>query len=179
VSLPVEQRSVLEKAVGFTDCHITIAAPRWSASMQRIAFPMYGPLGERTGWVLRSFDNYVRPKALTFLQPNAQRLAYYYEHPDSDTVLLVEDMPSAVRAAPYINSIALLGTTLSDDAAFEIAQTFRHVIVALDADAAAQGIALQRRLRLLFSQTDVLLLPCDLKDMQEEELLHLLGGFTR
>ena len=90
--------------------------------------------------------------------------------------MVVEDIPSAVRAAAYCNSVALCGTGCGTEAVAEIAQTSQRVIWALDADATGVAVELQRRHSLMFAESKVLVLERDLKDMTEEELCHLMNG---
>ena len=101
-------------------------------------------------------------------------MSYYGALPAGRTVI-VEDIPSAARAARYGNAIALLGTGVGADYAGEIAAHRTRIVWALDADATAQALRLQRRYSLLFEESYVKVLRCDLKDMPEEELKQLMG----
>jgi len=89
-------------------------------------------------------------------------------------ILAVEDIPSAVRAARYVDTVALLGTGCNTDYATEISSMYRHIVWALDEDATGQALKLMRKHALLFETSRVLVLEEDLKDMKEERLCELL-----
>jgi DNA primase len=74
----------------------------------------------------------------------------------------------------YVNTVALLGAGLGNDAAIEIAAHRPDVIFALDKDATETALGLLRRHRLLFNSSRVVALPKDLKNMQEQELSQFL-----
>ncbi len=171
--LPAKHREMLATEFGFANDHLARARPMWSAAHQRIAFPLLDPLGRRQGWCLRSYTG-AEPKALTYVDDESSRLSYYAR--GSDTALLVEDIPSAVRASPYLDSIAILGTSITEDDRLEISTHYDRIIIALDADATRQAILLQKENKLLFDNIDVMVLPCDIKDMPEEDVYELLGG---
>jgi hypothetical protein len=169
--------AMLKRNIGFLPLHITIARPQYAHGLGRIGFPVLAPNGTRQGWCLRSYTG-MTPKALTFMDNGSTKLSYYKRHKGSDVAILVEDIPSAVRAAVYINSVALLGTSIAEDERLELAETFSRVVIALDADATATAIRLQRELSGLFKEVDVLVLPTDIKDLDEADVKELLEGLA-
>ncbi len=146
----------------------------WTEDMGgRIAMSIRSPQNTHRGWVLRvrPDNKWARTKAYTYFeQAGTPKASWYKTLPHANTVL-VEDVPSALRAAPYMNAVALLGTNVSEEAAYEIAehQTGR-VIIALDADATTQAIRLAQEYRLIWRDVGVAILTKDLKDQTEEEL---------
>lgn len=133
------------------------------------------PHDTHRGWVLRSaLDRKVRTKAYTYFDKPATPKASWYRpigRPAVPNTVLVEDIPSAIRASEYMTAVALLGTNVPKDAAMEIAEHKRgRIIVALDADATAQAIRLAADNALLWGDVGVAILTKDLKDMTEEEL---------
>jgi hypothetical protein len=86
----------------------------------------------------------------------------------------VEDIPSAVRAAKYVNAVALLGTQISDDAAMELSLHTNGVVIALDQDATKISFKLYNKYRGLWKKTTVQPLKQDLKNMSEADLKELL-----
>jgi len=123
---------------------------------------------------LRSYIGHT-PKALTYMDSSdTPKTSYYRTHRDSTRVVVVEDIPSAVRASRYVNAVALLGTSCSVEAAWEMAQVFSHVVWALDKDAVRQAYNLQRTHAIMFTKSDVLRLERDLKDETEERLEAIL-----
>jgi hypothetical protein len=168
VPLDVEQGACL----GFSIDNFLTARPMWSLGTERIAFPILSPKGSRRGWVLRAYDGRT-PKALTYLNSDELRLSHYQKGKDKIAVI-VEDIPSAVKAAKYMSAVALLGTSMDEDAIAELQANYDDIIIALDKDATRQAIALQRRVALRFNRVDVVLLPMDLKDMEEKDLCQFL-----
>lgn len=122
------------------------------------------------------------PKAKTLLHEDAEPIAFYRAQDPKfglrDTVI-VEDQLSAMRASQLVdvNAVALLGTTLNMARVRDIARfSGGHVIIALDEDATGAAFRLAQAWGLAFKSCRVAILPCDLKDMDDEfEMLHALG----
>jgi len=169
-----------------TQEHMNIISKRWSITNPpywystesfggRVAMSVRAPDFKHRGWVLRSMQSSVAVKALTYLDEGETGLSWYKPEGRRGTVL-VEDIPSAVRASKYVNAVALLGTGIGLGKAREIAQyASRPIYVALDQDAQKQGIDHARRFGLLWGDTRVLLLDKDIKDMMEEEICQILN----
>jgi hypothetical protein len=108
------------------------------------------------------------------MNPDEEGLSWYKTQPTAPTVL-VEDIPSAVRASKYVNAVALLGTGIGLSRAVEIAETTsRPIMVALDQDAVDLSFKWARKYSLLWGDVKVLPLKKDMKNMTEEELKELL-----
>jgi hypothetical protein len=122
------------------------------------------------GWILRDIRGNARVKALTYIDEGEEGLSWYKTSPHAPTVL-VEDIPSSVRASQYMNAVALLGTGIGLPRALEIAEyASRPIIVALDQDATSLSFKWARKYSLLWGDVMVLPLKKDLKNMTEEEL---------
>lgn len=163
----------LEDKIGWTEEHLDIGRPMYAPEEHRVAYPIFSPMGLRRGWVLRSYDSFARRKALTRMDVEEPHLSYYRPN-NSPRIVVVEDIPSAVRAAKYVDSVALCGSGCSPDYAMEIAAHYRHVVWALDADATAWALKLMRKHALLFETSRVLTLEKDMKDESEERLCEIL-----
>lgn len=166
--------AVLADRVGFDSDHLIVAKAR-VAEDGRVAFPIIGPLGTRRGWVLRAYDGR-EPKALTRMDIEEPHTSWYtasrWER--GQTVWLVEDIPSAVRAARYVDCIALCGTGCNDATVGEISAHYRNVVWALDADATTTALKQHRKWSLFFETSRVQVLERDFKDTEEEILCGLL-----
>ncbi len=171
-----EQVEFLYESIGWDGQHIAMARPLWAPEELRYAFPIYGPMGVRRGYVLRSYHPDATTKALTRMDEAEPHMSWYRYHGDENEIVVVEDIPSAVRAARYMNALALCGTGCGPDYANEIAAHMQNVIWALDADATSLAIKLHRGNSLLFRGSRVLPLECDIKDMAEADVAALLGG---
>lgn len=136
----------------------------------RVAMSILSPSGSHRGWVLRSLKPEVKPKALTYVNEDEEGMSWYKTQPYRGTVI-VEDIPSAVRASSYVNAVALLGTGIGLDRAQEIAgAATRPIIMALDQDATAQSFRWAKKYSLIWEDVIVLPLSKDIKDSTEEEL---------
>lgn len=171
-NLTNEQLEFLNQEVGFSEQHINVARPMYVQEQDRFAFPILNPVGQRQGWVLRAYDGRA-PKALSFLDEGATRLSHYRCN-DSSRALLVEDIPSAVRGSSYLNTVAILGTSIKSSDQLELQMRYDELIICLDADAVRQAVDLHRQLDLLFKRVTIVVPPCDLKDMTEAQLMEFL-----
>lgn len=139
----------------------------------RIAMSIRSPQHRHRGWCLRSIDG-AKPKVLTYVDENEEGMSWYKTHVYAPTVV-VEDVPSAVRASVHVNAVSLLGTGIGLSRALEIRDwATRPVIMALDKDATATSIKWALKYSLLWGDVKVLELDKDLKDMKEDELCALL-----
>jgi len=142
----------------------------------RIAMSVRAPNYTHRGWVLRDMEGRARHKALTYIEENETPMSWYRNRHLRGTVI-VEDIPSAVRASKYVNAVALLGTGAGLDRATEIdMMATRPIMIALDQDATDKSFKLLDRWGLLWGQAKVMPLKHDLKDMQEPFLKRLIEG---
>lgn len=141
----------------------------------RVAMSVRSPSDTHRGWILRALSGTQRTKVLNFINPDEEGLSWYKTKPYAVTVI-VEDIPSALRASTYVNSVALLGTGVGSDRALEIAQhSTTSLVVALDQDATDTAFRIARKWSLLWGDVSVLPLTKDIKNMNEEELKDLLN----
>ena len=144
----------------------------------RVAMSIRGPKYTHRGWLLRDIYGTHGVKALTYIDDGEEGLAWYKTKAYAPT-FVVEDVPSAVRASKYVNSIALLGTGVGIPRAAEIAEyATRPVVVALDQDATAEAFKVAKRWALFWEDVIVQPLKKDIKDMTEPELEQLMKGYT-
>jgi hypothetical protein len=164
--------------IGWGSEHMAVGRPMYSPSERRVAYPIFGPMGSRRGWVLRSYSDTCDPrwKALTRLDCEEPHLSWYRVDPANLLVLVVEDIPSAVRAAvagvPQV--VAMCGGGIGPDYVQEITAFARDVVWAFDEDATKEAIRHHSRYGVYFDSSRVLPLKKDLKDMTEDELTVLI-----
>ncbi len=151
--------------------------PHWFHTPQfgeRIAMSVRSPQYTHRGWVLRDISGHLTSKALTYVEDGHPPLSWYRRAAFKGTIL-VEDIPSAVRASKHITAVALLGTGCGEDRALEIAQYApRPIMIALDQDATSTAFAIRDRWGLMWEDVRIIPLKRDLKDMQEDELEALI-----
>lgn len=173
-ALSQEWEEYLEQQIGWSEWHRSTGRAMYAPTDDRVAYPIYSPLGTRRGWVLRSYDPSERTKALTRMDVEEPHLSWYRKANTLHCVI-VEDCPSAVRAARYADTVALCGGGLGLDYAMEIAAYYTRVVWALDADATGQAVRLCNKFRLMFELSHVQILQEDVKDMDEPSVARMFG----
>lgn len=109
------------------------------------------------GWY-NSMPSYALPAEFV---PKAYRERRFVDH----SLIIVEDLYSAMKANAFIHSVALLSSHLSPEQAALIASMdYERVLLALDQDATAKAAALARRYRGVLPNLQVLPLRADIKD---------------
>ena len=89
--------------------------------------------------------------------------------------VIVEDCVSACAVAPIHTGIAIMGTSLSDKHANYIRGKFKKVYICLDPDANAKTFDIRDKLGYSVD-SNIVLIPKDLKYMKQEEIKELLHG---
>lgn len=151
--------------------------------------PIYTPSGlirgynvRRGGWRGSGFpmDRAVAsdpPKSRTYKNRAEDLLQSVYTFEEySPTVIVVEDQISALKVLQSgLTSVALMGNTLNAAKVREIAGLRPdEVVIALDADATSEAVALARTWGLAFPKTRVAILEKDLKDTDNEDIAYVL-----
>jgi nitrogen regulatory protein PII-like uncharacterized protein len=112
----------------------------------RVIFPIYGPDGEMRGEVFRSYSG-DQPKTFTVSFSGNDNMMCWYRYKKYGKVLvIVEDIPSALRVAQdnKVDAVALLGTVLNYDRVKEIRdQGYERIWLCLDNDATYKAIKLK------------------------------------
>jgi DNA primase len=140
-----------------------------------VLMPVLDENGSVYGYSCRKYDTQEGPKTLSFVDGSK---GCWYNGPvnaKAKQIIVVEDQLSALRASHYLNSVALLGTNLTDAALKVLKERqYDNVYLALDPDAFPVSIRMARRLREAGVSVAVLKLPKDIKNMNESELLEWL-----
>jgi hypothetical protein len=171
------EEEYLYHRVGFWHHHVERSRVRVTED-GGFAFPIIGSNGEIKGHHVRWYNGR-SPKAETFLEQGTKSSWYVEPHGDprngwDDAVVLVEDIPSAVRVAAYAPAIALLGTSLDLTELPIIGAKFKRVVIALDGDAFDAAVRLRNHLNGWVEWIDILFLGADFKDMEEAALVDLI-----
>lgn len=167
-----EEAAVLAENVGFDADHIRAGRAKYAVEDKRFAFPIIGPNLRRRGWVLRSWERCTYNKALTHMEKDQPHMSWYWATaPEVEDLLVVEDIPSAIRAARYANTVALCGTTCGPEYINELAAHTDRIVWALDDDATSKAIYFHRKYGAMFESSQVAVLAKDIKNMNEAELI--------
>jgi predicted RNA-binding Zn-ribbon protein involved in translation (DUF1610 family) len=157
-----------------------IAAFRMDLDSGRIVQPWHAANGYVAGHILRAYDGQ-KPKSLTFWDNDGVPILDYYgvdrRHLTQPEIWLVEDQLSAIKLSRYVPSAALIGCHISEAQAADIRKNFRYVFLALDNDATVKAINLSMKYKLYFRNFWVVPLSKDVKDMPDEQIKELLGGY--
>lgn len=171
---------LLSASYGLTGAAIEFAQLGWTGDHagrygRRVSFPIYGPDSRKRGTSYRSFQG-ADPKAIIDLQgEDSIAQCWYKMRRASSTLILVEDQLSALRLAPHVHAVALLGTNVSDAKVAEYKQgKYTRVILSLDNDATYEAIKLTLRLRGSLP-INVMGLEKDIKNMSTDEFESYLG----
>ena len=124
--------------------------------------------GNKQGVILRKLDRQSpAPKDYNIINPDW--IGLHFPSPFyGDTIMLVEDIPSANKMNEFFPCAALLGVHLSEEKLdYLLKLGVKRAILALDNDATRQALRLSRRYII---STEVLALQRDLKDEPEERL---------
>jgi hypothetical protein len=170
----------LRQKVGFQNWHFGQSGVMLGEN-GRFAFPLLDERQTIKGWVLRTYENGVLPKALIYLNhPANTKSSWYRAHPkadfacNEDTVFLVEDIPSAVRLSKFVHAIALTGTTIDKVDIPLMAFRYDNVVIAMDSDAYQAGLRMSSVLAGWFSDVAVWRPGKDFKDMTDSEIYDTL-----
>ena len=102
---------------------------------------------ERGGAIIdaigKALNRYITPKWYRYNNSNKSFLLR--NRNNKDTLVITEDIPSAITVAYNYNSMALMGTSLKDEDVLDVF-SFKRCIIALDPDAYSKGIAMAKRL---------------------------------
>lgn len=153
------------------------------SSGRDIVVPFYNDMGVQQGYVVRLKHPKGKSKALKYPGKVCDGLAWCNSPPDyqlhsdllnrslsnipyiNDSLLIVEDVFSAIKASYFIPTVALLGASLSLEQAGKLAaKEYKHIYLALDADATARATNIKRNYNALLPNMYVMPLKKDLKD---------------
>ena len=184
--LPTRRLSGIERAAMFERFELSREAMegadwRYCEQRQGYVFPVKSRHGYTRGMVARYYHKrYYKekelPKAVAYKEVDGPWLSWYTGDIKTKCLVLVEDQVSALKASQHVDCVALLGTSIDEREAMEIAQhKAEHVIIALDADAINSAHKLKREFGLLWQSISVMELQRDLKDETHEKLAEMFA----
>lgn len=117
----------------------------------------------------RSLNKYAKPKWYRYGKANLPFVC----NRGRDTLVLVEDAPSACAVFPDYTGMALQGTNVPL-AAFKEIKEYKHVLVCLDPDAYKKSIEIRQKLAFIHNNVSAVFIPNDLKYFNQEEIKRIL-----
>lgn len=164
---------------------VEYAGVKYCPRLWRFAFPVFDYFGRTVGINTRSYCGGV-PK--TILYPfTDDPIACWYDggkvlgKKTIPMVIVVEDQLSALKINSYTNipTIALLGTSLSEDTVRSIAFVARKLVVWLDYDAIMKAKSLSDKFSLSFTEgTQIIAHNTDPKDTPAESLIKIVNKLS-
>jgi len=174
VALSKSQIEYLSTSMYMTTAEIRQAGIVFSPERSSYIFPIFNVNGYTVGCVDRDFTGKRVPKAITYWFNDCPKL-HFVRTVGTSTLLIVEDIPSCIRAGTYIDSCALLSSNINVEQARHIASYYKDIIIALDNDAFNKAIQLKRKYSFYFNSIMLLHLTKDIKNMTDKEARELLG----
>lgn len=150
----------------------------------RIIYNIFSPDRKRRGKTVRMYKELLTtdsvpvslPKCINELNnEKAISQSWYYKgrelRKQTDTLIVVEDIVSALRVNPYYDSVALLGTVFNSAKQREIRmQGYKNVIICLDKDATRTAARYSKTAGVNVPGLKVKFLNKDIKNMDDNEL---------
>jgi hypothetical protein len=173
-----EDLVLLNAVYGFTPEHVSRSGVRFTID-GNAAYPIYANDRTVKGTHLR-YRKFSPGRAKAYTHMNSQTVtksSWYTSPAGCPSLMIVEDIPSAVRASHYMDTMALLGTSLDPRDIPLIAAKYTEVFVALDPDADEAALRVRNWLAGWVDWLYVMKLPRDIKDMREEELGDYMASF--
>lgn len=161
---------------GISECDGRKYGLTYSPKHDRVVLPVYNTSsGKLKGYQMRSLNEVDKPKYLTEV---FEKPFYWYSGHVSDTLVIVEDILSAIRVSKYHSSIAVLSSGMSDDVYSIIGKSkYTNFIVYLDNDNAQvkkSQLKIANKLKLLGKVT-VIKSDKDPKELSDTELERILN----
>jgi len=120
-------------------------------------------------WQGRTFNPHARTK---YMSMGKKPLLLYGK---SDTIVLVEDIISAIRISEVATGMPLLGVSMSQQTIDKIVENFNRAVVWLDRDKATLAIKHKRALEMRGIDASVVISPKDPKEYTKGELSEWLN----
>lgn len=134
-----------------------------------ILLPLYASNGYTFGHTTKYFDGGM--KAIHYLTTDTSKISFAQPMKDSTTIILVEDVLSAIRCQRFAQSAALLGTNLTVEMVRDITKLgYKDIIVALDPDAPSKAEKMRQEFGLFFNTFRIKYLTDDPKNLTHNQL---------
>lgn len=171
------QLTYLMDTYGLSDDEISWAGWLHCPSTNRLAMPVYSPLGVRRGVVTKALSAGQVPKNLTYKEVDEPWMGWYLRDlvaiPNSQdkygTLVVVEDLISALKASRFYPTVALMGTHISHNMLMELVGLGDRIVLSLDSDATQKAYDYTERFAV-YGNFRTVPLSKDVKDMTQEEL---------
>lgn len=165
------------KKYGITDSEIKHNNLLWSEEKQQLIFPIYGGEGEIIAWQARNFDETLARRRKYFSQGKLDDILHILKAKSSlsETVVVTEDLISAIKVSRYCTAMPLFGAYASDSRLNRLRRLYSKLVVWLDYDKlieARRAVSRASRIGFNASAIHTELDPKELSDKQIQEQLN-------
>lgn len=169
-AIPLTQKMWLHK-YDLTEKEIRVNKIGWSFMNQYLIFPIYDKHNTLLMWVARNFktDNRANsPKYIT-IGKKGNILHILGNYPESNTLVLVEDLVSAIKIARIGPTMPLFGAILSREQALNISKMYKNIVFWLDKDKHSEAIKQSEKFAHVFDHVGIVSTPEDPKELRTVE----------
>ena len=139
-----------------------------------IIYPIHNRMGYEVGYVRRYYDGR-KPKSKTYWYEDRDKgVAFTRPLLEGSTIVLVEDLVSAIKVGQFLPTAALLGSYLSPEAASKLRHTYSKVVFWLDGNALQAAVKLKKKYKLVFDEVQIVYTKDDPKDYSQAEIESIL-----
>lgn len=169
------------KKYGITDDEIKRNNLLWSDEKQQLIFPIYGGEGEIIAWQARNFDEESAKKRKYFSQGKLDNILHILNNTNTypDTVVVTEDLISAIKVSRYCTAMPLFGAYASDSRLNRLRRLYSKLVVWLDYDKlieARKAVSRASRIGFDASAIHTELDPKELSDKEIKEKLNEISN---
>lgn len=147
----------------------------YNQTTNSFAWPIRDCRGYEIGILDRSYAGR-KPKAIAHWFNDSPKL-YFPSGMElnPEVCVLVEDNISAIKVSRHVNSVALLGSNISEEQAVHLAGIYSRLVIALDPDATINALEFAQKYNLYFKHgATSVSLSADPKNMSDVEIMEAL-----
>jgi len=137
-----------------------------------LIFPVFDIAGNLLFWQGRNFGD-EGPKYMTF--GYKEKIYHILENNAiADTIVLTEDLVSAIKVSRVCSTMPLFGSTVSLERLKTLSARFKHLRIWLDMDKVTEALKTRLKASLLFETAEVIVAEKDPKEYNTEDIRNFL-----
>lgn len=153
----------------------------YSPYYNRVILPVYDEKGDIIFWQGRSIDLQKDPLKYFSSRAKKDEVLFYATERTGDTVVIVEDVLSAIRVGRSMPSVCSMGVSMSQQQLMHIASNFNNAVIFLDDDnptVRKRQLLIKRDLLSLMNSVKIHHSEgIDPKEYNDEDLKEILDGY--
>lgn len=145
----------------------------WSPRLHWLIFPIYADSFEEVllGYQAR---NFAVNGSKYYTRGSFESIVNYYGDRNNDTLILVEDMISAIKVARQHACMPLFGSFLTDERGRKLKNFFKRLVFWLDYDKAKSAFQQATRFKQSGFRTSIIITTKDPKEYSDEEITSIV-----